>query len=81
MSEQSHPDELIANPDKYFDGPKDVLDRASLSRERKLAILRAMKQGVQEQSAAANPRAPAAPGKRLKAITDAIRAVERDRPA
>jgi len=73
-------DKLMNDPSSVFEKPSDVLDNLELSAEQKIEILRQWKQDVMLRLVAEEENMPGDPenSDRLKAITDALIALEQD---
>ena len=73
-------DKLMNDPSSVFEKPSDVLDNLELSAEQKIEILQQWKQDVMLRLVAEEENMPGDPenSDRLKAITDALIALEHD---
>ena len=68
------------DPSSLFEKPSDVLDNMELSREQKIEVLKQWKQDVMLRLVAEEENMPGSPenSDRLKAITDALIALDED---
>ena len=73
-------DKLMSDPSSVFEKPNDVVDNMELSRRQKIEILTQWKQEVTQRLVAEEENMPGDPdnSERLKALTDALIALEED---